>query len=160
MNIINLKTNHITNPVGFAMDNPVLSYVVAQSTGSFQKEARILVAKDEAFEEVVYDTGMQAEIDSVAFKLPLEPEPACRYYWKVFAVADDGDAGESETAFFETAKAPDALQGRMIGAKSGHDVDYFTKKVTLKKPVEQARAYAAALGVYELLINGKKAGEE
>ena len=31
------------------MDNPVLSYVVAQSTGSFQKEARILVAKDEAF---------------------------------------------------------------------------------------------------------------
>lgn len=160
MKIYNLKTNHITNPVGFALTHPVLSYVAAQSSGSCQKEARILVARDAAFKEVVYDTGMRTDIDSIAFALPLEPEPACRYYWKVFAEADDGDAGESETAFFETAKAPEALLGRMIGAKNSHDVDYFMKKFSLEKPVAAARAYASALGVYELFINGEKAGQE
>lgn len=160
MKITKLKTNHITNPLGFALEQPLLSYVVEQSTGSFQKEARILVSVDEDFQEVIYDSGMRTDIDSLGFLLPIEPKPACRYYWKVFAAADDGDAGESETAYFETAKAPETLQGRMIKAKDSHDVDYFTKSFFLEKTVTAARASATALGVYELYINGEKAGIE
>ena len=36
----------------------------------------------------------------------------------------------------------------------------FRKRFALKKPLERARVYATAMGVYELQLNGEKVGEE
>ena len=160
MQITKLKVNHVTNPVGFYMERPVVSYVVEQSTGKRQAAARILVAEDAAMTSICYDTGMRQEIDSLGYELEFEPAPEMRYYWKVFVTADDGDMGESETAFFETARAKEKIQGSFIASKNPRDVDYFTKSFTVRAGVKSARITASALGVYEIFLNGQRAGEE
>lgn len=160
MRITKLKTNHMSNPIGFAMTQPVFSYVITECGGKKQQEARIQVALDAAMEQVIFDSGIKNDIDSIAYKAELELKEATRYFWKVYAKADNGEEAESEVAYFETAKAPEHLKGSFIAAKESHDVDYFSKEIVLEKKVKAARAYATALGVYELCINGKKAGNE
>ena len=49
------KTNHITNPVGFLLNPVVFSWKVRECRGKNQRCARILVAKDETFADVLWD---------------------------------------------------------------------------------------------------------
>ncbi len=169
MKIERLKTNHIVHPLGYAMEQAVLSYVVSESSGKRQKQARILVALDERMQEIVYDSGMTEEIDSIAYPLPISLKPATRYYWKVTVLAEDGDTGESDVTWFETAKPSEELPGDFITAKPaehsdaanpGMDVAAFFTTWKGKPGIKRAKARATALGVYELSINGKKAGNE
>ena len=117
MQITNLKVNHISNPVGFHLSPLVFSYVVAESTGKKQAAARILVARDAAMTDICYDTGLREDIDSLAYEADFTPDPASRYYWKVFVTADDGDIGESEAAYFETAKDAGDIKGSFLIAR-------------------------------------------
>ncbi|MBE6936326.1 MAG: alfa-L-rhamnosidase RamA [Ruminococcaceae bacterium] len=159
MRIEKLKTNHVTNPLGFAMDAPVFSYVVAESTGKRQQAARIRVARDAAMQDLVYDSGLREDISSLAFRPELTLLPRTRYYWEVEAVADDGDRGVSEPAWFETGKQDEAWAGQWICAPfSEHPV--FTKSFRTTKPVASARLYLCGLGLYEAYLGGEKVGEE
>ncbi len=160
MQITNLKVNHISNPVGFHLSPLVFSYVVAESTGKKQAAARILVARDAAMTDICYDTGLREDIDSLAYEADFTPDPASRYYWKVFVTADDGDIGESEAAYFETAKDAGDIKGSFLIARKSLGVDYFTKNFEVKGAVQKARITASALGIYEVTVNGQRAGEE
>lgn len=160
MNITKLKTNHIRNPLGFLMPAPVISYVVENCAGARQRSARVWVYADAAASTVIYDSGECSGLSSCAFPIPIALTPATRYYWRVSVTADNGECAQSELAWFETAKAPETLVGEFIASTNSQDVDYFEKTVTLSKPVQKARAYASALGAYELYINGTKAGTE
>ena len=65
MRIINLKTNHIVNPLGFALDTPRLSWVVVDAKGQHQKAAKVEVALDADFDQVLFDSGKEKDIDSL-----------------------------------------------------------------------------------------------
>ena len=162
MRIHQLKVNHIINPLGYELGRPVFSYLVAESTGRHQKAARIRVAEDAAMEQVIFDSGMSADVNALAYPLPEEVklQPAKRYYWDVSAEADNGDSGTGETAWFETPAVMPELAGEMIGCAKEPDVCEFFKTVTVTRPAKQARAHVAALGVFELRINGEKVGKE
>ena len=97
------KTNHITNPVGFLLNPVVFSWKVRECRGKNQRCARILVAKDETFADVLWDTG-EAKLDSLAVKAEMNLEPCTRYYWKVIVTTDADEVLESDVQFFETAK--------------------------------------------------------
>jgi len=114
MKVINLKTNRITNPLGFDLGKPRLSYVVSDTTASKQVAAQIQVAHDSEFTQIIFDSGKSREIDSLAFELPIELEPRTRYYWRVTVWADNGDVATSETAWFETAKMQELWSGKWI----------------------------------------------
>ena len=43
------KTNHITNPLGFYMEQIVFSWKVKECKGKKQKNARILISEKEDF---------------------------------------------------------------------------------------------------------------
>lgn len=45
------KTNHITNPVGFYMEQIVFSWKVKECEGKKQKNARILLVKRKTFQK-------------------------------------------------------------------------------------------------------------
>ena len=53
------KTNHITNPVGFYMEQIVFSWKVKECEGKKQKNARILISKEKDFSEILFDTKKQ-----------------------------------------------------------------------------------------------------
>jgi len=162
--IINrLKTNHVVNPLGFdyADGGIRLSFVTAETAAQKQLAARVEVALDESFSAIVFDSGKDETIDSRAFLLPLAVKPRTRYFWRVSVWADNGDFAVSEPAWFETAKIDEPWQAQWITPDfdpSQHPV--LLKSFRADKPVKSARAYVCGLGLYELYINGKKAGDE
>jgi alpha-L-rhamnosidase len=161
MRIKNLKTNRITNPLGFDLGKPRLSFVTYDTTAKKQSAAQIEVALDEKFANIIFDTGKSAEIDSLAFELPIKLEPCTRYFWRVKVWADNGDVAASDTAWFETAKMAKTWEAKWITPDFDKEIHpVLNRNFDLSKEVVSARAYVCGLGLYEMEINGEKAGNE
>ena len=153
------KTNHITNPVGFYMEQIVFSWKVKACKGKKQKNARILISKEKDFSEILFDTK-EAELDSCGTKVIFQTAPYTRYYWKVIVTTDQGEVVESDVQFFETAKQDEPWTGKWITCswKEGrHPI--FSKLVSTEKEVEQARLYICGLGLYEAYFTSNKIGK-
>ncbi|MEO8608136.1 MAG: family 78 glycoside hydrolase catalytic domain [Chloroflexota bacterium] len=163
MNITHLKTNHIINPLGFAIDKPTFSWMVDDTRDMVQTAAQIVVSQDSDFKQVTFDSGKVDgnEIDSLAYYPPLSLQPRTRYFWKV-RVWGETENAESEAAWFETAKmdenwgaqwiTPDLEDNRV------HPILY--QHFDLPAGVIAARAYICGLGLYHFELNGKKVGDE
>ena len=128
------KTNHITNPVGFLLNPVVFSWKVRECRGKNQRCARILVAKDETFADVLWDTG-EAKLDSLAVKAEMNLEPCTRYYWKVIVTTDADEVLESDVQFFETAKRDEPWVGNGLPASAGWNAIPFSQSESF--PVER-----------------------
>jgi alpha-L-rhamnosidase len=160
MKIIDLKTNRLENPIGYDFKKFVFSYVVVDAKGKMQKSARILVAKDPKFIEIVFDSGEDEKINSTGYTLDRDLEDATRYYWKVFCTDDCGATAESEVAWFETPKR-NFQSGKWISPITDrHTQVVLFREIDIKKPVKQARAYVSGVGLYEFYINRQKQGDE
>ncbi len=157
-----MKTNHLDNPLGFYLGKPVLSYTVSGTDGTHTQCARIQVAAGTTFSVPVFDSGLRSDIDECAFELPFEPQELTRYYWRVYVQADNGDTAWSDVAFFETAKRINApWKGIFITPVFDTSIrPVFIRHFTLRQQPVRARLYSLALGVYEVYINGQKAGNE
>jgi alpha-L-rhamnosidase len=161
MKIKNMKTNRITNPLGFDLGKPRLSFVAYDTTASKQSAAQIQVALDAAFTNVVFDSGKSEEIDSLAYELPIKLEACTRYYWRVTVWGDNGDVATSDSAWFESSKQTEPWSAKWITPDLDKDIHpVLSKDFNLTKEITSARAYVCGLGLYEMEINGEKAGEE
>lgn len=161
MRIEECRTNHLENPLGYKMEQPVFSYVVTESRGKRQEAARIVVAADAEMEEVLFDTGWSSGIDSLAYKADLELKPCTRYFWTVSVRSDQGEEALSEVNWFETGKRDQKWDAEWItcGQKDGRH-PWFSKDLEVKGKIKQARLYICGLGLYEAYLNGEKIGEE
>ncbi|RCW43505.1 alpha-L-rhamnosidase-like protein [Paenibacillus prosopidis] len=161
MKITRLKTNRISNPLGFELGTPRLSYVATDTTAIKQIAAQIQVSLDETITRVVFDSGKSEQIDSLAYELPIPLTPKTRYYWRVKVWADNGDEAISDIAWFETAKLQEAWNADWITPNLDKTIHpAISTEFSLSKAVKSARAYVCGLGLYEMEINGGKAGEE
>ncbi|MCR2806269.1 alpha-L-rhamnosidase [Paenibacillus soyae] len=161
MKISRLRTNRMVSPLGFTLGKPQLSYVVSETEAKKQAAARIEVALDESFSNMVFDSGRREDIDSLAFELPIELKPRTRYYWRVEVWADNGDHGLSEVTWFETAKQDEPWTAEWIVPELDREVHpVLSRTFELSDPIRSARAYVCGLGLYEMTINGAKAGDE
>lgn len=171
MEIYSCKVNHLTNPLGFEMEDTVFSWKVRNAKGKKQSAARIQIALDDAFTQIAVDTGFREELDSLASPVDVELQPYTRYYWKVTVRTDaekgsaEADGGmeevESEVQWFETAKMEEPWIGKWITCDSVEKRHpYFEKEIMPAKKVRQARFYVCGLGLYEAFYSGKKIGEE
>jgi len=57
MPIVNMKCNHIENPLGFNLGQPRLSWVTAVDEAKVQLAAWVEVSLESDFTSLVYDTG-------------------------------------------------------------------------------------------------------
>jgi alpha-L-rhamnosidase len=163
MTITNLKTNHLVNPLGYGIEKPSVSWITENGRAKKQIAARVRVVKGPEPETaaVVFDSGRRNDISSLGYALPVELEPYTRYFWSVAVWCDNGDYAESGWAFFETAKMESPWEARWIRADLDKDTHpYLRKDFELDGEAVWARAYACGLGLYELEINGHKAGSE
>ena len=85
-----MKTNRMTNPLGFALGNPSLSWTVEEASGKKQQWARVEVAADPMFSKILWDSG-EADLSSIDCPLPLTLSPRTRYWWRVTVCADNGE---------------------------------------------------------------------
>ena len=54
MNILKCRTNHMLNPLGFAMEKAVVSWVADSNISKKQVRAQIKVAKDSTMKELIF----------------------------------------------------------------------------------------------------------
>lgn len=163
MKISHLRTNHITNPLGFELDQVSLSWVTekGESASISQTAAQVEISLDESFEELLFDSGKCSEIDSLGYIPSIELKPRTRYYWRVTVWGDAGDQVTSEPAWFETAKMDELWQGQWIAPDLDKEIHPLMRKTFhLSRDVVSARIYLSGVGLYEAEINGKKVGNE
>ncbi len=161
MKIVNMRTDHIVNPMGYQMDVPTFTWVVEEAVGKKQTAARVRVAADPQMTQILADTGMTAEASSLGTKVDVALAPRTRYYWDVTVQSDAGEEETSEAAWFETGKMDEAWTAKWIGcdeSKERHPI--FGKTFSLDKEPACARLYICGLGLYHAEINGKAASAE
>lgn len=161
MKIINLKTNHMRNPLGFELGTVRLSWQVIESVGKQPKSAQIEVATDSVFNEIVFDTGVSDGLKSAGTDIAVTLQPYTRYYWRVTVWSDADECAVSEVAWFETAKMGEPFNAKFITAGREEESSFsYRKKIAILQEIISARAYVCGLGLYELYINGEKVGDE
>lgn len=125
MKVTKLKTNQINNPLGFDFTRLSFSWITESQdwTSKYQDGAQVLIALDEEFEQIMYDSGQREDIDSLAFTPDIELQPRTRYFWRVTVW---GDAGEAATS--ETAKIDEDWQGQWIAPSFDKEIHPLIRK--------------------------------
>ena len=163
MKITHLKTNHIANPLGFAIEKPTFSWIVEDTGDKVQTAAQILVSRDGDFQRVIFDSGRVdgPSIDSLAYRPPIQLKPRTRYFWKV-RVWGETENAESDTAWFETSKMDEDWQAEWItpDGEDNQNHPIMHQSFDLPSRAVAARAYICGLGLYHFELNGKKVGDE
>lgn len=163
MKIYHLKTQHITNPLGFAIEKPTFSWIVEDTIDKVQTAAQVQVSRDDDFEQIIFDSGKVegAAVNSLGYHPQLSLQSRTRYFWKVRVWAETENA-ESEAAWFETSKMDEAWQAEWITPdfenNQIHPILY--RAFDLPAQVVAARAYICGLGLYHFELNGRKVGDE
>ena len=161
MKITGMKTNHLTNPLGYEIKTPRVSFRVEDTQAKNAEAVRIRVALDGEFDEVIYDTGKSSQIKMIGTDLEISLKPRTRYYWQAEVWGDNGEYAVSDTAWFETAKMDEPWEGKWIGSSKLKDTNpVLVKEFTTDKTYKKSRIYITGLGLYELYLDGERVGNE
>lgn len=162
MKLTHLRTNHVSTPLGLEMSRPVFTWTAKDAAGKRQAAAQVTVS---AAGTVLYDSGRREDVSSLGFEAPVDLKPRTRYDWTVSVWDEAGDSA-SASSWFETAKMEEPWSAQWIAASPAGPFEdkeaqpLLAKTFTLPQNALRARAYVCGLGIYELEVNGQKAGDE
>ena len=164
MKIYDMKVNYQVDPLGIDLEHVVFSWKVTGAVGRRQKSAVLLIAEDEKFQHVVYDSH-GSEIHSFAHVPEVELEAGKPYYWTVTVMDELGNTAVSAPAVFEGGHPQEGWHGIWIEPPFDRNVapmmrQYFTVEEDELVQLKSARLYICGLGVYEVYLNGEKVGDE
>jgi alpha-L-rhamnosidase len=161
-------------PLGFIQFEPRLGWVVSASKrGQRQTAYQILVASDPARLKPgvadVWDSNKVVSADSINVRYAGPPLQARQRAYFTVRVWDKEDRPSpfAPASWWEVGLLDEEWEGQWIGrpVAPGGAAEVFDRSVThlrktfsVPKGVQRARLYASAFGVYELSINGKRAG--
>lgn len=163
MKISNMRTNHVKNPLGFEMDKVTFSWVTEGKDikSTKQKTCEVVISLDGEFNNIVFNSGVCTDINSLAYTPDFTLEPRKRYYWRVTVTGDKGDTVASQVAWFETGKMDEPWVAKWITPDLDKEIHpLIRKEVVLPDGIKSARLYISGLGLYTVEINGEKIGEE
>lgn len=159
MKAINLKCEYLINPLGVDFQKPRLMWTC--EGGKKQTAYRIVATTDG---KTIWDSGKVQSADMHA-EYPHKLVSRKQVEWSVTLWDENEKEGESSSAFFETGlldandwKAKWISGNYGVNKKKRYPVDCFKKEFAALHVVK-ARLYVTACGVYEIKINGKKAGD-
>ncbi len=160
MKAVNLRTEYLKNPIGIDIGNPRLMWTC--EGGKRQSAYRIVAVNGE---KTVWDSGKVLSC-SMRVEYPLSCASRERVEWTVTLWDESGAEGEvSEKAYFETGllhkedwRAEWISGNYRVNRKKRYPVDCFRKEFEARNIVK-ARLYATACGLYEVKINGVRAGD-
>lgn len=170
--VVHLKTEYVVNPLGLDESKPRLFWrLESEKRGTVQSAYRVLVSSSrEALdrdEGDQWDSGKVVSASSIQVIYggkPLQSEG--QYFWKVQAWDGEGNpSGWSETAYWTMGLLDRGeWKAGWIGRKTEANVvmqpsPHVRKSFGIAGKVKRATAYATALGLYELRVNGEKVGD-
>jgi len=166
---VNLKCEHMVNPIGLDTSSPRFTWQLDDhTTGAKQIACQIIAGKDSvrvsSGKGDLWDSGKISSAYMFVSYNGEKLEPLSRYFWTVRTWNGDNVPGKfSDVASFETGMmGKDAWQADWISDSEDIDLKpapWFRKEFRIDKEVVLARAYIASAGLHELYINGKKVGD-
>lgn len=169
--VVNLQCEHRTNPLGIDAAIPRLSWNAETTARNWKQTAyqiQVATAMDFNARSTIWDTGKTTSEESLLrpYSGPAVVS-AKRYYWRVKVWDHAGrESAWSAPAFWETGllrredwKAA-WVEPEGDSVKRFEPASLLRKEFAVKKKIKTARAYITARGMYELWINGKRAGDE
>ena len=148
MCIRDIKINGVRDPVGFQMQEVILSY---EADGAPDGDLVAAIALDADCEQIVYKQKLDIRTN-YATKLDFVPEPETRYF--VFILCG---TQKSQPCILESGTRFDCP---FITSAEPIEHPVFSKRFSLPGNVTRARLYVTGLGLYEAFVNGEKAGNE
>ena len=165
LNITKIYMDYEENQSGIT-HVPQFSWILeSDKRNVIQSSYELQIAKDAAFDEMVYDSKV-AESSASAHILPeVALESVTRYYVRVRVSAQGETTDWKETTFVTGLMDNSQWKAAFITAEEETDADnskgtYVRKAFTLKGKVKEAYACTTALGLYNFYINGKKVGTD
>lgn len=164
MKIVNLRTERVLAPVGVDFKQPVFSWEIAGSGNDiFQESYRVLVATDENFEKLVWDSGVVES--NATFSIKYEGEeltPDTKYYLQVSAVIN-GKPIKSEVTHFITGTFGADIEGQWVTPQKDEyhpcETAPYIRKTFEVKDFDYATLHIYAYGWYQLFFNGEEFGD-
>jgi len=162
-----LRCEYAVNLLGIDVAQPRLSWVlVSEQRAQVQTAYRVLVASSEeslaADSGDLWDSGKVASDQSIHVVYGGKPlRSGASVYWKVRAWDKNGRASPwSERAVWQMGLLERTdWKAKWIGAAGHSSPAMLRKTFALDLPVKRATAYVSALGLYELRLNGRRAGD-
>ena len=155
MKLTNLRVCNLIEPIGYAMDAPVFSWTVEESTGR-QRWASLRIS---TAGEPVFDSGEVQDVDNLGWRIDLPLKPRTRYDYTLAVCSSDGEQASAQS-FFETGKRDETWKAQWISPRTSRMSAILTKRFFAEKTGEAVRLYACGLGVYEVYLNEEKIGDE
>ena len=159
MKAIRLQTEYLFEPLG--LGNPTPRFYWNCEGGKTQTAYRIECMRDG---ETVWDSGkvQSASMTHIPYAgKPLKSRDSVT--WRVTLWDENGQEGEVSESRFELGllNASDLTAKWIAGdykpqKNRRYPVDCFRKTFAAAKPIQKARLYAAARGVYDVTINGTR----
>ncbi|MGG4145330.1 glycoside hydrolase family 78 protein [Paenibacillus algorifonticola] len=173
LTIEDCKTEYMTNPLGIEAAKPRLFWKLRSEERTVRQTAyQVLVASSKerlaADDGNCWDSGKTESSESIQVEYGgslLEAEAEC--FWKVRVWDNYGRVSAwSEPAFWTIGLLHRAAyRGKWIGRKHDEGAAGRQPSPHLRRPfaldgkVRRATAYATALGLFELYVNGKRVGD-
>jgi alpha-L-rhamnosidase len=171
--VTQLACEYHTNPIGMDIRQPRLSWQLAAGERNVRQAAyHLLVADDlgrlDQDEGNCWDSGRVSSAESVHQMYQGRPlQSGRRYWWKVRVWDGAGRASAwSEAAFWEMGfLTPAEWQAAWIQPELFEDVSDSPPCPLLRTTfpagdaIHSARAYVTSLGLYEMELNGRRAGD-
>ncbi len=158
MKAIRLKTEHLFDPIGVDFTAPQLFW---NCEGGKKQTAYQIAAADDAG-NTLWDSG-RVESGSMCAAWAGKPvPPETKALWRVRLWDENGAAGDWSEASFETGlghwQAQWITGNYRVNKRRRYPVDCFRRKFRVSD-VRKARLYITACGLYEVKLNGRRAGE-
>lgn len=153
-----LRVEHLENPLGIDVARPRLSWWLPAGSA---RQSAYRIRTD------TFDSGVVRGGEHVLVVYP-GPRPGSgeRVTWQVKVWTDVGESDWSEPAFWEAGLAagdwsagwiePDE---RDLPAPGRRPAYLLRRDFAVPAPVERARLYATAHGIYEAFLNGRRVGD-
>ena len=167
--ISELKINGQKDPIGITRLEEVSWKIQSEKRNVMQKAYELEIAKDNNFQEMLFQSGKVQNMKSVGVKNNLETVELCsakKYFIRVKIMDEVNEWTEWEYGKFVTALV-DKEEWRAMFLTPESEEDgrksngyYLRGEVNIEKKVKAAYAFSTALGLYHMYINGKKIGED
>ncbi|MFB4295776.1 family 78 glycoside hydrolase catalytic domain [Actinomadura sp. NTSP31] len=180
-----LTCEQLDEPLGLDEPTPRLSWKLRSARrGDAQSAYRLTVALSEAdlrAGRLLWDTGRVTGTDTLLIPYDGPPlQSSTRYHWRVTVWDVDGAEGGTAASWFETGllhpdewkaawiardqdaappQDPPAVEDRTERTRHLAPCPHLRRAFTIDKPLVRARAYVSARGLYELRLNGRRAGD-
>jgi alpha-L-rhamnosidase len=177
LKVVQLETERRVDPIGIGEPSPRLSWRLESDHRATEQTAyQVQVARSATFEDddLLWDPGWALCRNSLVQYAGPTLKSRERAYWRLRVVDNHQCTSPwSKTSTWEVGLLhTGAWSGRWIGyvqpalvwgadaVEDSRPSPYLRRSFRIDGPIREARAYATALGLYELHVNGRRVGDE